>query len=308
MELPGAGEAMFFRRVPKGRFRMGSRGFDEDEEPAHWVEMAADFYLGTFPVTQQQFDAWMDSMGKRHRHWFEGGGLLPAEQVTWAEAVEFCEWLGAERRLPAGWVATLPTETEWEYACRAGTTTEYWSGDGEAALAEVGWYDHNSGRRTHAVGELPANAWGLFDMHGNVWEWCVDRWKIHAYRTRRDGEAYEPRRARERAALGDSQAARVVRGGSWGDSAGWCRSAYRIRWRPGDRNPFQGFRVCLLPGPVVPAGSSAEASGERARDGTERDAPERAGARPARSGLGSVTPSVPPARFGSRTTSEDEHR
>ncbi|MCA9542479.1 MAG: formylglycine-generating enzyme family protein, partial [Myxococcales bacterium] len=125
----------------------------------------------------------------------------------------------------------LPTEAEWEYAARAGTTTRYWSGDTKADLARVGWYDKNSGGKTHPVAQMAANPWGLFDVHGNVREWCVD-W-LGNYPA-------EPQTDPLGAPRGED---RVVRGGSFGDSADGARSAGRVRWRPWFRDGHVGFRL-----------------------------------------------------------------
>lgn len=152
LALPG-GVHMFFRRIPAGAFRMGSRGVYSDAEPIHRAVIQREFYLGTFVVTQEQYRAVArqcmalkqspdpsDFKGDRH----------PVEQVSWHDATAFCQWLTDWEGLPEDVIAVrLPTEAEWEYACRAGSDTGYYNGDGAAALAEVGWYDGNSGR-THA--------------------------------------------------------------------------------------------------------------------------------------------------------------
>ena len=159
----------------------------------------------------------------------------------------------------------MPTEAEWEYACRAGTDTDYYAGDGAAALSDAGWYDENSGISTHPVRSATKrpNAFGLWDMHGNVWEWCQDDWgvdlfEIGAYRNR--GFQKDNAIADE---TGQANARRVPRGGSWFNSAGDCRSAFRFRDHPGFRSRIRGFRFCLSSGPVEnqPASGDAGASG-----------------------------------------------
>jgi formylglycine-generating enzyme required for sulfatase activity len=167
------------------------------------------YLLGKYPVTQEQYLA----IAGVNPSYFKGD-KLPVEKVSWDEATQWCQKLSEQ----SGQSVRLPTESEWEYACRAGTTTEYNTGDGEKALAKAGWYFGNSDGKTHPVGLKEPNAWGLHDMHGNVWEWCQDE-------------------------VGDRL--RVLRGGSWDFSARWCRSAYRSRWRPDVRGWDAGFRVCL---------------------------------------------------------------
>ena len=147
----------------------------------------------------------------------------PVVGVSWEDAQAYCKWAGL----------VLPTEAQWEYACRAGTTTRYWSGDSEEDLARVGWYDGNAEGRLHAVREKDANDWGLYDMHGNVWEWCEDAFGSYKTRARAgDGLRHEP--------VGG--ASRVGRGGSFSDTARSARSAYRYYWHPGIRYDDLGFR------------------------------------------------------------------
>ena len=288
LELPGGGGPLHFRKLPGGSFRMGSRGYYPDEEPVHWVEVP-EFYIGVFPVTQRQYGAWRP---EHKNHFHEGGGfdpgLLPAESMPWDESLDFCTWLAESKleELPKGFGPNLPTETHWEYACRAGSETEYANGDGEGALRRIGWFDGNSGSRTHAVGELKPNDWGLYDMHGNVEEWCSDDWDAGAYRNRVDHiRALETR---------SSSSHRVVRGGSWDYSAGWCRSAYR-GWRlPGRRFGFLGLRVCLLPGPV----DQASRRGTRQQAGAEAE--ERA------AGRGGTPPGRARSDAGARPQSLDD--
>jgi formylglycine-generating enzyme required for sulfatase activity len=262
--LPGR-VPMHFRRIPRGEFLMGQRGLSAREEPVHRVVIQEDFWMGETPVTQAQFEVWTKAEGIEHRNDFAGRADHPAENMSWHEAVGFCEWLTRTRagEFPEGFVqARLPSEAEWEYACRAGTETDYYSGDGEAALAEVGWYDGNS-EQTQPVGRKDPNAWGLRDMHGNVWEWCADVFDPRAYRKRKceqvgkdgpvcwlahewtvddagaDAEYWRDEDKKQRSPV------RVLRGGAWGVTAGGCRSAFRGGFRPSGRGWSGGFRVCL---------------------------------------------------------------
>ena len=243
LALPG-GVPMFFRRIPAGSFRMGARGIDAKEEPVHRVRITRDFYLGAFPVTQEQYRAVARRCpalkGNADPSAFKGA-RRPMEYVSWDYATAFCAWLSAWEELPAEIAKVcLPSETQWEYACRAGTDTDYYSGDGEPALAEVAWYSGNSDHETHPVDERPeAHPFGLYGMHGNVWEWCRDAWDARAYRMRADG-VEDP----EVLPKGKYQD-RVLRGGSWRSPARVCRSAYRLGNRPDVHNWLYGFRVCL---------------------------------------------------------------
>ena len=213
LPLPGSTETMTLRRIPAGEFRMGARGQYPAEEPIHRVVIPQDFYLGEFPVTQAQFAVWTETA--EYRDWFERhreiiretstGGVAqphanhfpdrprhPAENVTWWEARGFAEWLNASGVLPGGWRADLPGEAQWEYACRSGTQTAYWSGDREEDLARVGWYGGNAGGETHEVGEKgegSAHRWGLSDLHGNVSEWCLDYFDARHHRRAAAGAA-----------------------------------------------------------------------------------------------------------------------
>ena len=245
---------MFFRRIPCGSFRMGSRGWYAAEEPIHEVAITREFYLGTFVVTQEQYMAVArrcPALKKTPDPSYFKGLRLPVETVSWQDADAFCEWLLARKKLPKNISEVrLPTEAEWEYACRAGKDTEYYNGDGQAALAEVGWFDGNSGSTTHAVdepigGRPEKHPFGLHGMHGNVWEWCRDAWDAEAYRKCMDG-VEDP----ETKSLEDNQH-RVLRGGSWLLTASRCRSAYRFRNEPDGRLRDFGFRVCLVCGPAA---------------------------------------------------------
>lgn len=247
VRLPGE-VPLFFRRIPPGSFLMGSRGGGEaDEEPVHRVMLAREFYLGTFVVTQEQYQAVArecPALASRAEPSHFQGARRPVEGVDWQEATAFCNWLSQSGRLTPGTTACLPTEAQWEYACRAGSETDYYQGDGEAALAEVGWYVGNSGLGTHPVDErMEIHPFGLFGMHGNVWEWCLDGWDDDAYKKRVEGVVEPCSRV-------EGNPHRVLRGGPWNGSARFCRSSIRHRRRADDRRRRLGFRVCLVPSPV----------------------------------------------------------
>lgn len=197
----GAGEEripLSFAPIPAGEFLMGQRGENFDEEPVHRVVMPVPFYLGVFPVTQNQYRV-IATVHAEALQVIEGhsgsepshfkGDLLPVENVSAFEAEAVCNWLTLySGLLSEGWVVRLPTEAEWEYACRANTRTAYWSGDAEDDLKAVGWYLENSGQRTHTVGELNRpNGFGLHDVHGNVSEWCLNEYDPRSYRRQTDG-------------------------------------------------------------------------------------------------------------------------
>ena len=244
-------------------FVMGSRGYGDSEEPRHRVILSRPFYLGTFQVTQRQFACWRPG----HENRFKGRPDHPAENMYWREARDFCRWVIETCRddLPAGLEVRLPTEAQWEYACRAGTKTEYWSGDGEAALRKVAWFGEGlSDGSTHKVGGLPANPWGLHDMHGNVWEWCRDAWVIEGYGKR---VAYSIDPYNE----GGPDWLRVYRGGSWNYSARDCRSAVRFRFGRGCRYCYLGFRLCLSSGPVENQQAKRPEAQEEAERRRERE-------------------------------------
>lgn len=232
----GCGTCMSFQSIPPGSFRMGSRGDIFHEEPLHRVLITRTFFLGTFPVTQQQFAKWK----LEHANYFANRPQHPAESMDWLEANQYCSWLKVicSTQIPSGYEVGLPTEAQWEYACRAGTETEYYTGDGEAALAEAGCFSGNSSSQTQRVGQLKANEFGLYDMLGNVREWCADAWDANAYKRRVNGVC-------DPFVDGGSDALRVIRGGGWDYSPGYCRSAYRNRWSPSNRHWVLGFRVCL---------------------------------------------------------------
>jgi len=223
----GNGAKMDFVLIPAGTFMMGAEDSRPDEKPVTKVSISKPFYFGKYEVTQEQWQAVMGSNPSYYK-----GTNLPVEQVSWNAAQGFLTNLNDRVK---GYRFRLPTEAEWEYACRAGTTTRYSFGDGDAALPEYGWFTGNGERKTHPVGEKKPNPWGLYDMHGNVWEWCQD-W----YGPLPGGRVTDPRGP----VFGIN---RVFRGGSWGIAASRCRSAYRVWNKPGYRDYTLGFRVALGP-------------------------------------------------------------
>ena len=203
-------------RIGPGSLMRGSTTGPGDERPVHRVKLTKGFYMGVTEVTQEQWESVMPDNPSRFR-----GADRPVENVVMADCVEFCKLLTqkerAEGKLPEGAEYRLPTEAEWEYACRAGSEEKFGFGDSDTDLADYAWFSKNS-VRTQPVGKKKANAWGLFDMHGNVWEWCSD-WK-GSYTA---DEAEDPKGA----PAGPSYGHRVFRGGSWGSTAAHCRSAAR---------------------------------------------------------------------------------
>ena len=214
---------------PPGTFWMGS---PEDEagrrdwETLHQVTLTRGFWIGRFPVTQGQ---WEEVMGGNPSRFKESGPDAPVEEVSWDDAQEFCLALGQRD----GREYRLPTEAEWEYACRAGSTGAWCFGDDEEMLGDYAWYYGNSDDRTHPVGRKKPNAWGIHDMHGNVFEWCQD-W----YGDYPEGPTTDPVGPK-----GGSD--RGYRGGGWNYGAGGCRSALRSGDDPVRRRSFMGFRVAV---------------------------------------------------------------
>ncbi len=166
---------MKLRLIPAGEFMMGSPETESnrsDAELQHRVSITKPFYLGVTEVTQEQYQKVMGTNPSQFK-----GPQNPVEKVSWADAVEFCGKLSAmPAEKTAGHVYRLPTEAEWEYACRSGTTTAYSFGDDASRLGDYGWFKGNSDSKPHPVGEKKPNAWGLYDMNGNVYEWCQDRY------------------------------------------------------------------------------------------------------------------------------------
>ena len=228
--------------IPKGAFVMGSPESEEgryDDETQHEVTISKDYYLGVTEVTQGQYEKVMGtnpSYFQKSRVHGSDSSRYPVDNVSWEDAIEFCKTLSdLPEEKKAGRVYRLPTEAEWEYACRAGSKSAYSFGESSKSLGDYAWFYENSNGQTHPVGEKKANAWGLYDMQGNVWEWCSD-W----YGQYPKGAVSDPVGPRE-------GSFRVIRGGSYFSEAANCRSANHNRHDPSDRFHYYGFRVALSP-------------------------------------------------------------
>jgi formylglycine-generating enzyme required for sulfatase activity len=233
LPLPGRSRAMEFVLVLPGEFDMGSKVSEPDctpyECPVHRVHISAAFYLGKYEVTQAQWEGLEGSNPSLHT---QAGTNAPVEQVSWEACKEFIRRLNLElgvRR--TDYEFRLPSEAEWEYSCRAGTKTRFCNGDSSADLDRVGWFNENSKRMTHRVGMKLPNAWGLYDMHGNVYEWCEDVFRGYEG-VPSDGSANTGRRGN-----------RVLRGGTSAGIAGGCRSAARVMDAPYEWSDSCGFRI-----------------------------------------------------------------
>ena len=269
--------------IPPGRFWMGSPATEperlDSEDPQHLVQLQG-FFMGQTPITQAQWREvadWQERPGERWGRQLktnpsrfqsnaeQGEGLerlfeteantnnRPVEQVSWLDAMEFCNRLSQR----TGRSYTLPSEAQWEYACRAGTTTPFHFGDRiSSKLANYnGEYDdeyvYGPGPKgidrgqTTPVEMFPANAWGLYDMHGNVWEWCLDEWHVDYNGAPTDGSAWVEHVEGEKNK--ELENMRLLRGGSWRFHARICRSACRFNGHPDGRDYDVGFRVCCLP-------------------------------------------------------------
>jgi formylglycine-generating enzyme required for sulfatase activity len=220
----GDGVKMEFVLIPAGSFMMGSDTVG-GAKPAHRVTITKPFYLCKFEVTQEQWEKVMGSNPSQLK-----GAKHPVEMVTWEDCQKFLEAL--KGKVPSQ-TFRLPTEAEWEYACRARSKTDYCFGDAPDKLRDYAWFKDNSQEQTHPVGQKKPNAWGLYDMHGNVWEWCQDWHGEYTVKSAIDptGAATGPYR--------------VLRGGSRGYSAAFCRSATRAN-NPLARSNHTGFRVVML--------------------------------------------------------------
>ncbi len=231
----GKGVRLEMVLIPAGEFLMGSPDSDKDafdwEKPQHRVRITKPFYLGKCLVTQEQ---WKAVMGNDPSHF--KGPKNPVEEVSWDDCQEFLEKLNSKVGTQHA-KFVLPTEAQWEYACRAGSQPRYCFGDDESELDDYGWFLANAGDGPRPVGQKKPNAWGLFDMHGNVGEWCQD-WYGGGY------YANSPADDPSGPATGST---RVDRGGGWDRPARYCRSAFRSYYVPGFSFDFVGFRVALVP-------------------------------------------------------------
>jgi formylglycine-generating enzyme required for sulfatase activity len=271
-----------FVPIPAGSFKMGSELGDEDERPVHRVEFSRPFWMAKTEITNEQYEQYLEylnlygtssrandetrSIEERKR--LEKNEIpmpqdaeYPLVYINWNDALDFCEWLTKKERrrgrLPEGYIYTLPTEAEWEYACRAGTEGDY-AGD----LDSMAWHKANSPDRISPVGAKKPNAWGLHDMHGNVWEWCVDNWyatydyaPINGSQRGDAPNEYVVDRSRidepgNRIRLRNDDY-RVVRGGSWSYPSLACRSANRYYHEPDFELNYLGFRPVLVWSPPV---------------------------------------------------------
>ena len=235
-------------RIKAGSFMMGSDSGDSDEKPVHRVTIENDFYMGKYEVTIGEYLKCVSAGGCPQPEWLEKGSKYnihtgsdnyykkmclqehcPIIGVSWSNAKSYAKWLSQK----TGQRYRLPTEAEWEYAARAGTTTKYSFGDSKSDLGRDGWYGGNSNGTTHQVGGKRANPWGLYDMHGNVWEWCEDWYSDNYKQTPRNGGANR---------IGEKKK-KVLRGGSWYSGPSGLRSAYRSRNVPYGRDYGYGFRL-----------------------------------------------------------------
>ena len=247
--------------IPAGEFLMGSPELDKDaflsEKPQHRVRITKPFYLGKFLVTQEQWEAVTGSNPSKFK-----GPKNPVETVSWDDCQQFLGKLNAKSAAGVG-NFQLPSEAQWEYACRAGSKTRYCFGDDESKLGEYAWYDKNSGNTTRPVGEKKPNGWGLYDMHGNVWEWCQDGW---------DGYYKESPVDDPSGPTGGS--GRVGRGGSWYFPARRCRSADRFGLRPGSRSYNLGLRVSGVPAEAITTTYSPSANDQSGKTSSAKPADE----------------------------------
>ncbi|MGC9326308.1 MAG: formylglycine-generating enzyme family protein [Candidatus Hinthialibacter sp.] len=244
LDLPADAIELQMVKIPAGAFWMGSpvgeprRSTDEFQ---HFVKLTKDFYIGKYEITQAQYEAVMGV----NPSFFQHQPNYPVERVSWYDGVKFCNRLSEMKGyktvydlgvLTADWNADgfrLPTEAEWEYACRSGAASAFYWGD-DPNYTEIdlyAWYDLNSEGRLHEAGLKLPNAWGLFDMSGNVWEWCHDWYGLYDVHDATDPKGMA------------SGEIRVWRGGNWGDEAMYCRSASRDGWKPKSADPYLGFRI-----------------------------------------------------------------
>ena len=227
---------MEFQLIPAGTFTMGSPEDEPDrgdDESQHRVEISRDFYLGKFEVTQGEWKSVMGTEPWKGEDYVKVGDNYPAVYVSWEDAVVFCQKLSSRD----GVEYRLPSEAEWEYACRVGSESAYSFGADASELGRHAWFEDNADsvgeEYSHEVGQKRGNGFGLHDMHGNVWEWCGDYYDSEYYSNSAQRDPMGP----------DEGTLRVLRGGCWGNSSQNCRSARRFGRSPVNRFSFLGFRV-----------------------------------------------------------------
>lgn len=231
-EVPGVHIKMV--SVENGKFKMGSMSEEDDEKPVHTVILSKPFWIAVFETTQKQYQTLMGDNPSRFND-----PEKPVDSVSWNDAVIFCERLTekekAAGRLPENYIYRLPTEAEWEFACKNGTDNiRFAFGDSQSILPEYAWYSKNSKESTHKAGNKKTNALGIYDVHGNVWEWCLD-WYDDSYKK---GIVKDPK--------GPIQGTeKIAKGGSWRSQGHLCRSGYRAFFSPSDTMDYVGFRIVL---------------------------------------------------------------
>lgn len=226
-----SGQKIKFVKIPAGKFQMGSINELSFalETPVHEAVISKSFFVSKYPITQEQYEVVIGTNPSKFRY----EKNLPVESVTWFDAKVFCQKLTEI----IGKLVRLPSETEWEYFCRANSTTEFFFGDNENLLTDYAWFELNSDDKTHPVGLKKPNSWGLFDMVGNVWEWCEDVWKSDYTNFPVDGSANLQNI--------EKQDRRATRGGSFAMNAFRCRSSYRsFDWNDSATEKL-GFRVVM---------------------------------------------------------------
>jgi len=237
----GGGVTMDLVLIPAGKFQMGSDKGASDEKPVREVTISKPFYMGVHEVTQAQWKAVMGTEPWAGEKYAKSGASHAASYISWDDAMKFCRTLSQT----SGRTVTLPTEAQWEYACRAGSKTAYCFGDDESKLGDYAWYYENAYKKdekyAHAAGRKKPNAFGLYDMHGNVLEWCRD-WYDEKFYTK--AKNVDPENTTE-------AQCRVLRGGSWNNNPGNCRAANRNRNTTDNRNNNTGFRVVVVSGSGV---------------------------------------------------------
>lgn len=246
--LPGGAQPLVLRRIPSGSFQMGSLDSTSwticglCEQPVRTVNIDYSFYMGKYEITQAQ---WQAVMGSNPAHSYGVGNDYPVYYVSWLDITQTNGFLDRLNALGQG-TFRLPSEAEWEYACRAGTTTRFSFGDstcqssscGPCELSQYGWFcGNNTPEGTKRVGQFLPNAFGLYDVHGNVWEWCLDYWHNNYDGAPSDGSAW----------LSPTHANRIIRGGGWDYSPASCRSSRRLSGPPTVRLSELGLRIVREP-------------------------------------------------------------